>query len=252
MDHSDARSASRRRLVFVSLGFVALWLILDRSAALLGSTRGEMGLVVCLIVMIAAILVEFLLTRARPGEPLSVLGLRSPQASGAMWALIICAGMLAFYPIYALAAGFELRLRPDWLTLLPGLFAQGGIAEEIVFRGFLFRHIRDGRSFVRAALLASIPFIAVHLLLFLSMDFMIAMAALLVAVSISFPLAWLFERSGQSIWPCALVHFVIQGSIKVVDVPSEHFLVMATAWMLLSATAPWLFFLVLRQASKAP
>jgi membrane protease YdiL (CAAX protease family) len=141
------------------------------------------------------------------------------------------------------------RLRPDWL-LLASLFAQGGIAEELVFRGFLFRHARKGKSFRSAALLSSIPFVAVHLLLFLDMDFAIALAALLVAISISFPLAWLFERSGNSIWPCALVHFVVQGSIKLVEAPGEQFLAMATLWMLLSATAPWLFFVVLRPTNE--
>jgi membrane protease YdiL (CAAX protease family) len=242
---------SRPHFAFVSIGFVALWLLLDRTAAMLGSTRGEMGLLVCLIVLIAAMLVEILATRASPVTVLSALGLDRAKSVGVLWSVAICAAMLCFYPFYAIATGVDLRLRPDWLMLLPGLFAQGGVAEEVVFRGFLFRHVRTGRSFHRAAILSSIPFIAVHLLLFLSMDFAIALAALLVAVSISFPLAWLFEKSGNSVWPPALVHFIVQGSIKLVDVPGEEFLVMAIAWMLLSASAPWAFFLVLRAPPKA-
>ena len=54
---------------------------------------------------------------------------------------------------------------------LPGLFAQAGIAEELLFRGYLFGHLREGRSFWRAALLSMPPFLAVHLLLFFQMDF---------------------------------------------------------------------------------
>jgi membrane protease YdiL (CAAX protease family) len=231
-------------LVFAA--FSVLWLILDRSAAGLGSYRGEFGVVVCLVVLMAALAVEVPISRNSVGQALLQLGLKPPAAKGMTWSMLLCAGMLLFYPSYAFATGTTLRLRPDWLLLLPGLFAQGGIAEETVFRGFLFRHVRNGRSFWRAALLSSVPFIAVHLLLFFSMDWPIALAALLVALSISYPLARLFERSGNSIWPCALVHFVVQGSIKLVDVPDDQLRPMAIAWMVISASAPWLSFLVLR------
>jgi membrane protease YdiL (CAAX protease family) len=239
-----------RGIALVLTGFVALWLILDRSAALLGSYRGEMGLLVCLIVLVAATGIEMALSGASMRRALTDLGLRRPNVAGTKWSVGLSVAMLGFYPVFSLVTGAGIKLRPDWLLLLPGLFAQGGIAEELVFRGFLFRHVRDGRSFRNAALLSSIPFVAVHLLLFLSMDFVIALAALLVAVSISFPLAWLFENSGKSIWPCALVHFVVQGSIKIVEAPGEHFAAMATVWMLLSATAPWLFFVVLRPSNE--
>ena len=160
--------------------------------------------------------------------------------------------MLGFLPAFAAATDIELRLRHDWLTLLPGLFAQGGIAEEVVFRGYLFRRIREGRTFRRAASLSSIPFVAVHLLLFLHMDFVVAMSALLVSLSLSIPLAWLFERSGDSVWLCALVHFVVQGAIEVIDVPSDELLPLALAWMLLGATAPWLLFLLPRPEALSP
>jgi membrane protease YdiL (CAAX protease family) len=194
--------------------------------------------------------IEMALSRAPMRQALRNLGLRRPNGEATKWAIVLSVAMLGFYPVFSLATGAPIRLHADWLLVLPGLFAQGGVAEELVFRGFLFRHVRHGRSFRRAALLSSLPFIAVHLLLFFSMDFAIALAALLVAVSISFPLAWLFERGGNTIWPCALVHFTVQGSIKIIDVPAEHFVTMASAWMLLSATAPWLFFIVLRQDAE--
>lgn len=237
-------------LAFVLGGFVALWLILDRSAVWLGSYRGEMGLVIGLVVLVAAMGIEMPLSRVSMRRALADLGLRRAGVDGLGWSIALCLVMLGFYPAFALATRAELRLRPDWLLLLPGLLAQGGIAEELVFRGFLFRHIRADRSFWRAALLAAVPFVAVHLLLFLSMDFVIALAALLVAVSISFPLAWLFERSGNSIWPCALIHCVVQGAIKIVEAPGEYFVIMAGAWMVLSAILPWLFFLVLRPSGE--
>ena len=120
---------------------------------------------------------------------------------------------------------------------------QGGVAEEVVFRGFLFRRFREGRSFWRAAWLAAIPFVAVHALLFLSLEFWVALASLLLALSISFPFVLLFDRSGRSIWPSALVHAVIQGSIKLVEAGGA-FASMSIAWIALCTIAPWVVFLM--------
>ncbi len=74
-----------------------------------------------------------------------------------------------------------------WLRLVPGLFAQAGLAEEMLFRGYLFRHLRAGRSFARAAWAAAGPFAAVHLVLFLTMPWPVALAAVGLAVVLSFP-----------------------------------------------------------------
>lgn len=235
------------RLAPTLIAFVILWLALDRSAALLGSYRGEAGIAVCLVTLAVAIMAEAALSRNPPLATLSSLGLKTPARNAVIWTLILCAAMLSFYPAHALATGTGIRLHPDWLVLAIGLFAQGGIAEETVFRGFLFRRFREGRPFWRAAGLAAIPFIAVHLLIFFTSDFPIALASVLLAVSISFPLAWLFERSGNSIWPCALVHAVVQGSIKLVVADEAAFPMMAVLWMAISALAPWLFFLVLKE-----
>jgi membrane protease YdiL (CAAX protease family) len=43
------------------------------------------------------------------------------------------------------------------------------VAEEVLFRGYLFGHLRRGRSFWRAAVLSMLPFVCVHLLLFFTM-----------------------------------------------------------------------------------
>jgi hypothetical protein len=86
-----------------------------------------------------------------------------------------------------------------------------------------------------------LPFVAVHLILFLTMAWPVALASVLLAVIISFPLARLFELGGDTIWPPALLHFVIQGTVKVLVLPSgaESF---ALAWMAASAAIPLLVF----------
>jgi membrane protease YdiL (CAAX protease family) len=232
------------RMAKVLAGFLVIWVVLDRSAAFLGSFRGESGLIVCGLVLVVATGVERVLFGAKPIEALRALGLRLATERSVIATLVLSAVLLGFFPLYAFVTGVEVSVRADWYWLLPGLFAQGGVAEETLFRGYLFRHMREGRSFRRAAILAAIPFVAVHLLLFATLDLAVAAASLALSVSISFPLAWLFERAGNSVWPPAILHFVIQGAIKLVEVPDSAMGGMAMAWIVLSTLAPWLLFVL--------
>jgi len=227
-------------------GFVALWLLLDRSAAALGSGRGEWGGAIALAVVAVAVTIEMI---GRPGgarDALRRLGFVAPNARAMLAALVLSVAMLAALALFARAAHIDVTLLPAWPVLALGMLLQGGVAEEAVFRGFLFRRFREARPFWRAALISAGPFIAVHLLLFATMDFAVALAAVLLAVAISFPLAWLFERAGNSVWPPALVHGVVQVGIKVIDA-GEGFAVLALVWMGVCALAPWALFLVLRR-----
>ena len=121
--------------------------------------------------------------------------------------------------LFVLARGMTPAPYPGWISLLPGLFAQAGIAEEVLFRGYLFGHIRQGRTFWRAASLSMLPFVVVHLVLFFSMPWPIALASVVLAIVISFPLAYLYELGGNTIWAPALLHFVIQATVKVLVFP---------------------------------
>lgn len=241
-----ARSERAMRMAKVLVGFLVIWAALDRSAALLGSFRGEFGIIVCVLVLAVAIGVEILFFGAKPAEALRALGLRAAPRRSVIATLALSAMLLSFFPLYAGIAGVPLHIRDDWYWLLPGLFAQAGIAEETLFRGYLFRHMREGRSFWRAGVLAAIPFVAVHLLLFATLDPAVAAASLALSVSMSFPLAWLFERAGNSVWPPAILHFVVQGAIKLVEVPDSAMSGMAMVWIALAAVAPWLVFALRR------
>ena len=237
----------------VLIGFVILWLLLDRSAAYLGSFRGEAGLAVCTAVLVAAIISEGILFERRPGVAASVLGLGVPNARGLVVAIVLALALVLFLPAYGLVVSVKPALRADWAWLALGMFAQGGVAEETVFRGFLFRHFREGRSFWRAALLSAVPFTAVHLLLFATLDVPLALASVVLATASSFPLARLFEIGGNSIWPPAILHFAIQAPIKLVVTPETGFGTMALAWMAVSALLPWLVFAVApRGGTQAP
>jgi membrane protease YdiL (CAAX protease family) len=210
-------------------------------AARLGSGRGEAGLVVGAVVVAATIGVQVLLFRQRPLMAAAWVGLGRPHARGIVVATLIGLALIAVLPIYAVTAGFTFESYPGWLWLAPGLFAQAGVAEETLFRGYLFHHVREGRSFWRAVLASAGPFVAVHLVLFALMPWPIALAAVALSVASTPPLAYLFELGGRTIWAPAILHFVIQGAIKVVQITDEGGR-LPLVWMAACATVPYLVF----------
>ena len=91
-----------------------------------------------------------------------------------------------------------------------------------------------------------IPFVGVHLLLFFTMPWPVALAALLLSVALSFPFAHLFELGGGTIWPPALLHFVVQGTVKVLITSGSASSLFPFVWMASSAVLPMLAFLISR------
>jgi membrane protease YdiL (CAAX protease family) len=210
----------------------------------LESDRGQAGLVVAAVVVAALVAVECAAFRQTPAGALRSLGFGRPTPAGILTALGVCGVLLAVIPIHAVVSGEPLGSYPGWLWLLPGLFAQAGIAEEALFRGFLFGRLRQGRTFWRAATLAAVPFVLVHLVLFATMPWPVALASVLLSTIISFPLARLFDLGDHTIWAPALLHFTVQGAIKVVEIPPGSALPLV--WMAASALIPFAVFLVRR------
>ena len=237
-------SNTTRNTVLAILGFFIGWLALDRLAVALGSFRGEWGLPVALATLAVLILFEIIAFRTPLRDIPKALGFVRSRLRPSLAILVLCLALIGFLPAYALATGTPIALDPAWPIRAIGIFLQAGIAEETLFRGFLFRHLRQDRGFWSAALLSAVPFVAVHLILFDSNNWQIALAAVLVSVSLSFPLAWAFERTGNSVWMVALLHAVIQGCIKLVLAPEQSFLPMALVWMVVSALLPWLLFMI--------
>jgi membrane protease YdiL (CAAX protease family) len=168
-------------------GLAAVFAVFQMLAHVLGSNRGEAGLLIAGAVIAALIAIECLLFRQSPASAMRRLGLGHPAASGLIVTLGLSILLLAVIPTYAYLRGASISAYPAWGWLIPGLFAQGGIAEEALFRGYLFRHLRQGRSFWRAAGLATLPFAFVHLSLFWAPPWPVALASLLLATIISFP-----------------------------------------------------------------
>jgi membrane protease YdiL (CAAX protease family) len=216
----------------------AVFAIFHWSASFLGSDRGQAGLVVGALVVTVTLLMEGARSAQTPGSAARALGLAAPRLTGMAASLGICVLLLLVVPLFARLAGASVALETGSGWLLPGLFAQAGIAEETLFRGYLFRLVRNGRSFWRAAGLSMLPFVAVHLLLFATMPWAVALAALLLSVVLSFPLAHLFELGGATIWPPALLHLVVQGTVKILVFSGDASSLFPIVWMASSALFP--------------
>jgi membrane protease YdiL (CAAX protease family) len=174
------------------------------------------------------------------------MGLGSPTAQGLLVAGLVCALLLTVLPGAAALTGAHLRLRSDWLWLAPGLLAQAGLAEEVLFRGFVYGRIRDGRPFWRAVSHSLPPFVLAHVLLLASMPLALALASLALSVAITPALCHLYELGGRTIWAPALVHAVVQGAIKVVDIDGESAMHLALVWIGACAVVPNAAFLCRR------
>ena len=227
-------------------GVAAVFALFHWTAQALGSHRGQAGIIIGLLVVTATLVVESAMFKQPPGPAARSVGLGRPRAGGLTTAAAVCIGLLLVVPVFAKVSTESPTFLPGWWRLLPGLFAQAGIAEEVLFRGYLFGRLRKGRSFWRAAGLSILPFAAVHLVLFLTMPWSIALAALILSVVLSVPLAHLFELGGGTIWAPALVHFVVQGTVKVITFSDATGSGFPLAWMAASALVPMLALLVPR------
>ncbi len=219
------------------LGLFLVFGLFHVAATILESDRGQRGVLVAALVVTATAAANWFVLRGRGVATLRQLGLTTPRAAGLVGALGIALVMILFSAGVHARHGDDGHLLSWWLALLPGLFAQGGIAEEVLFRGYLFGHIRVGRTFWRAACLSMLPFVAVHLVLFATMPWPIALASVLLSIIISFPLAHLYELGGRTIWGPAFLHFVIQSTVKVLVI-SDRPELFALAWMAASALVP--------------
>ena len=132
-------------------------------AALMGTSAvdatGRVGLWILAVVLLSAITVERLLF----GTPLAgvrrLLGRGRPARRALLVAGAVSAVVLLVFPLSAAVSGVSVQLRPDWIWLLVGIFAFHGLAEELVWRGYAFRRLREGRTF-GSAMAVTMPLIA--------------------------------------------------------------------------------------------
>jgi membrane protease YdiL (CAAX protease family) len=232
------------------LSVLAIFVLLDRSANALGSVRGEAGVPLAVLTLLACLLAERWLWEQPVSTAGQALGLGRPTAKALAVAGGVGALLLVVLPLFATIARTDVTFYPGWPRLLPGLFCQGGIAEEVLFRGYLFGTLRRRYSFRPAAILSTGPFLVAHLLLFVAMEWPIALAATALSLVVSFPLAHLFELGGRTMWAPALLHVSIQSPIKIVEMSGPAAAIYPLVWIGACAVIPWLVFLARAETAQ--
>jgi len=159
------------------------------------------------------------LFRRRPLAALRDLGLTRPRAGGVVLAGLFALPLAAYFPALAVATGSPLALQPHWPWLLLGVALNNGLAEETMMRGFVFRHLREGRTFWRAAALSTAYFAAYHVPLVFTQGPAIGTAAIVLAVPTGFVTALLYERGGNTVWAPVLMHVANNGLVMLVVPP---------------------------------
>ena len=154
--------------------------------------------------------------------------------------ILISIFLLLLYPAFYFLPGFKIYPDKNWILNLTGLCLTGGLAEEMFFRGFLFRHLRDKMNFKKAALTSMMLFAAVHLVMFTYMDWAVALFSTILAVAISLPLSYLFEIADNTVWSPAIVHTTIRTIGLVISAPESSFMQMTLFWMIGCMVIPFI------------
>ena len=199
------------------LSFALLYGVLGGLSAI--DPTGRWGLVILASVVVTGIAVE----RLGYGTPIRFclvrLGFGRPGGRALAVAAAVSAVVLLVYPLTTAITGAPFSLRPDWVWLLIGIFAFHRLAEELVWRGFTFRRLREGRSFW-SAMWWTMPLIAVtHLPIVFTLGPAIGLTAMLVAAVTSIPFGYLYETGRHTIWAPALLHTAID-AFKLVVIPT--------------------------------
>jgi membrane protease YdiL (CAAX protease family) len=154
-------------------------------------------------------------------EALLAVGFAPVRTSAFVAALFVSLPMWTFLPLFAWAKGIAMDVRPEWAHLLLGVVLVNGITEEVIHRGFVFGNLRRERPFAAAASISAAVFTAQHVYLIATMGWTVGVASVLLAALLSFPLAFIFERGGNSIGGPAILHTSSNAPAIVFALPEE-------------------------------
>ena len=174
-----------------------------------------------LTVIALPVMLEMVLYRQNLSQALSDIGLTRFSWTGIRITAIYLLPLLFFFPLFTLLTNTPLVTQPNWQWLILNVVFVNGLAEEIMMRGFVFRHLREGRPFWRAAALSTVYFAAYHLVLIFTAGPLIGIIAVVVAIPAGFLTAYVYERGNNTIWGSALFHTLYNGPAFVFAFPSD-------------------------------
>lgn len=187
--------------------FLAAWFALDRLATSPPTPFSALLAFAAAGVVLAIGELAVFHTPAR--NLIRTLGLNPTNGRALFAAAVVGAGVLVTYLGGAAALGVDLELRDNWPMVLVGLLLFHGVAEELVWRGLVFGHLRRQFTF-RRAVAWSMPWIALtHLPIVVGSGWLVGGLAMTSAAITCLPLAHLWERGGRTIWAAAVLHGLI-------------------------------------------
>ncbi|MBL7702977.1 MAG: CPBP family intramembrane metalloprotease [Ferruginibacter sp.] len=167
------------------------------------------------------------------------IGLRKTNLPGLVPGIFISAALLCAYPLLGVFLNIDITLADGWQLNIIGLMFTAGVAEEILFRGYLFGGLRRNMNFRKAAFISTICFALAHLVMFTYMDWPVALLSTLLAVATCIPLAFLFEKGNNTVWSPAIVHTAIRTVGLVVTTDEKHFMQFSMLWITACMILPY-------------
>jgi hypothetical protein len=223
------------------LGFIVAFLVMHYT----GQALMKLPYIFNAILVFAAVLMAMLLfSKLTEGKTvkstISDMGFRKTNLPGLAPGIFVSLALFGSYPLLGYLLNTGIKPVDGWQWNITGLMFTAGLAEEMIFRGYLFGSLRRKMGFRKAVLKAAICFSAAHLVMFTYMDWRVALLSTLLAVAISVPLAFLFEKGNNSLWSPAIVHTAIRTVGLVVTVDEKHFMQFSLLWIVICMTTPYL------------
>jgi len=229
-----------RNLLIVFGSFVLVFIAIDLVVNSFASSDLTIGYLAAAIMTVGTVLVlEIWIFKHNLSAAFHYLGFGLSDKRVLTMTAIIGSATLLFFPIFSSITGASISMPDNWLWKLLGIAAIHGVAEEVLFRGFLFNHLRATRTFNQAGFLSLIAFAIAHLYLFTYMPVPLALFATLLSLVSAFPFAYLFERSNNTIWAPAVLHTLIH-AISFFVISEAFVMASGIAWMCM-----WILLLLL-------
>ena len=222
--------SSNRNILFLS-AFIILFALFYGLSRLTSNFDWTWSRILICLVTVSGVTVAWSLIKKAPlAQSFRDVGFGIPNWRVIGIAVVISALMLAFFPIYSSLASVDLPLKSNWHWILIGIITGVGIAEETLFRGYVFNFLRKERTFWKAATISMIFFGAMHLLLLLWLPLPVAIAAILLAIIAAYPTAYLFETGNRTIWASAILHTTALAT-NLFEIPMELNVSLSLLWI---------------------
>lgn len=224
-------SASRQFFIRLAIIVIVWYLGLSYLPQIVGTCLdGECGFSIGEIILSVAIplvffampvALEMILYKKGLSRALSDIGITRFNAIGIRIAAVFLLPLLIFFPLFSLLANTPLTIRPNWQWFVLSALLTNGLVEETMMRGFVFRHLREGRPFWRAAGLSTVYFAGYHLVLIFTAGVMLGIVGALIAIPTGFFTAYLYERGSNTIWASALLHAINNAIVYIFVFPTD-------------------------------